>query len=272
MICRFLTIGLVLAFAGRVAGEASPEDVSDLFSKAKEHFRAGNELAETDPEAAREAFARAAARFERLADEYGIRTGPLYYNVGNCHFRMGDVGRAILNYRRALDLTPNDPNLRRNLAYARARRIDRIPEPERTRLLKTVLFWHYDPALRTRWLVFLWAYLIVWTAAAVRIVRPVPGIRAVLAIAVAACALFGGSVAWELVARQRERPGVVLAGEVVARKGDSTSYEPAFAEPLHAGTEFVVAEDRGDWLEVSLADGRRCWLPAGSVGLVREPG
>ena len=58
-------------------------------------------------------------------------------------------------------------------------------------------------------------------------------------------------------------------GRKSARKGDADTYEAAFTEPLHAGTEFVLVEDRGDWVQAELSDGRRCWLPARAVGLVR---
>jgi len=47
------------------------------------------------------------------------------------------------------------------------------------------------------------------------------------------------------------------------------TYEASFKDPLHAGTEFVLVEQRNDWLHVELPDGRRCWLPAQAAGLVR---
>ena len=62
---------------------------------------------------------------------------------------------------------------------------------------------------------------------------------------------------------------MVLAEEVIARKGDSDTYEASFQDPLHAGTEFVLVEERGHWIHVELPDGRRCWLPSRDVGLVR---
>ncbi len=68
---------------------------------------------------------------------------------------------------------------------------------------------------------------------------------------------------------RRVRPGVILDAEVIARKGDSRSYEPRCKEPLHAGTEFVRLESRGGWSRVYLPDGSECWLPEDSVGMVR---
>ena len=62
--------------------------------------------------------------------------------------------------------------------------------------------------------------------------------------------------------------GVILADEVIARKGNSETYQPSFEAPLHTGTEFEMIEKREDWFHVSLSDGRKCWLPQHSVGLI----
>ena len=82
--------------------------------------------------------------------EGGIENGKLYYNLGNVYFRMNDIGRAILNYRRAESYIPNDPNLHQNLSYARSRRLDEIEERQKTKVLRTLFFWHYDLSGWTR--------------------------------------------------------------------------------------------------------------------------
>jgi hypothetical protein len=38
---------------------------------------------------------------------------------------------------------------------------------------------------------------------------------------------------------------------------------------LHAGAEFVLVEERKNWVQVELPDGRTCWLPSGAVAMVR---
>jgi len=43
----------------------------------------------------------------------------LYYNIGNCYFRQGELGYAILYYLRAKRLNPNDDDINSNLAFAR---------------------------------------------------------------------------------------------------------------------------------------------------------
>ena len=62
--------------------------------------------------------------------------------------------------------------------------------------------------------------------------------------------------------------GVVVEREVIARQGNGFIYDNAFTSPLHAGTEFSVIEQRGEWCYAKLLNGDTCWLPENSVELV----
>lgn len=63
-------------------------------------------------------FAEAAEQYEAMLAEDGPRAGVLQ-NLGSAYFRMGDFGRAILAFERALLLEPRNPDLRANLKLAR---------------------------------------------------------------------------------------------------------------------------------------------------------
>ncbi|MCM8782307.1 MAG: tetratricopeptide repeat protein [Candidatus Omnitrophica bacterium] len=52
--------------------------------------------------------------------ESGWESGNLYYNLGNCYFKKGQLGRAILNYEKARRLIPLDKDLESNYEYARS--------------------------------------------------------------------------------------------------------------------------------------------------------
>jgi len=52
-----------------------------------------------------------------LKDNY--HSAELYFNLGNCYYKKGDLGYAILNYLRAQRLDPTDDDIKANLAFAR---------------------------------------------------------------------------------------------------------------------------------------------------------
>lgn len=269
LIQALLGFGALLWLGTAAFAELSETEIADLFSQGKEFFRQANEAAANKPQEARDLYRKAALRFERITREGGVQNGKLHYNTGNAYFRMNDFGRAILNYRRAEQFIPNDPNLQQNLDTARKRRTDRIEEQQKTKVLKTVFFWHYDLSAGTRSTIFTLAFLVVWGAAAAKLFFPRPFLRWVIGVSAALSLMFLASILVELSDLKKHRPGVIVAQEVVARKGDSETYEASFKEPLHSGTEFTLVEDRGEWLHLELIDSRRCWIPAKAAGLVR---
>jgi len=269
---RAIAFAVVFLWAPTVAraGEALDRaEIADLFSQAKQFFHDANDLSATDRTAAVDLYRKAVMRFERIVRDGRINNGRLYYNIGNTYFRMGDIGRAILNYRRAEPLLPNDNNLRQNLDYARRQRVDRIDEKERVRLLKTLFFWHYDLTSRVRLTAFAACFAVFWLCAAARIFVRKGLLNWILVLSGVIWVLFLASLGAEEINAARSSSGVVLADDVIGRKGDAETYQPSFEEPLHAGTEFRLVESRQDWYHIELADGRSSWIPRKAAELVR---
>ena len=267
---------LLLPLTSRQAsgGERLPQarkqpQIRQLFDEATALFDQAGQVSGTDPDKARALFRQAALGYERLIIQDGIENGRLYYNIGNAWFQAEDLGRAILNYRKALQYMPNDPNLRQNLKYARNKRLDNIAEPQKTKVFQTLFFWHYDLSTPVKILVFGILFVLVWIVAGIRrlLNRPVFGWPFLLAVALTV--MMGASLIAEAVILRQVTPGVILDPSVVARKGNSENYAPSFTEPLHAGTEFELVEQRGQWYDIRLPDGRTCWVPASSAGMIR---
>ncbi len=260
---------LVILFLCSTAGAASPAKLSTakraiILHEANNFFRLAGQAADSGQAA--ELYNKALLRYKRLT-RTGLRNGKLYYNIGNTYFRLHDLGRAILNYRLAGQYLPDDQNLEKNLTFALSRQPDEIIPRQRQRIMKTLLFWHYDLSSRTRWFIFAVACLLFWIIAFVRLAkgRHGPGLAAILPFLIAM--LMGGSLAVNHLWPPKQA-GVLLAHEEIARKGDGLSYRPSFTEPLHAGLDFDLLEKRNSWLHIELRDGRRCWIPAASAAIV----
>jgi tetratricopeptide (TPR) repeat protein len=243
--------------------------ITDLYSQAKDYFRQATGKSLTSTDEAMELYKKSAMRYERLINEGGIENGRIYYNLGNIYFRMNDIGRAILYYRKAEQYTPNDSNLRQNLEYAREKCVDKIEEKQETKVLKTLFFWHYDLSVKTRLMMFTVFFAIVWISAGFRIFFKMPFLLWCIAVSSFLSIMLSGSLVAEEYILKKTRPGVILSSETITRKGNSETYEPSFKEPLHAGTEFTLLEERGDWYQIELSDSRTCWVSANDVELVR---
>ncbi len=55
---------------------------------------------------------------------------PVYYNLGNAHFKQGELSQAILAYERCLRLNPTDKNAKYNLRFAQTQIIDNIADTQ----------------------------------------------------------------------------------------------------------------------------------------------
>ena len=304
-VARAVRVAAVLLAGAWLAGPAAVQSGAEpgpavWLAEAEQHFAAGNELAGAGrAAAAEEQFRAALLRYERAAAALGRGNGLLLYNIGNTHLRLGDLGRAVLHYREAQRLIPADPNLQQSLRHTRSLRRDRINADGAGSVLRLLFFWHYRWPLQVRVTLLLVAVNLLWLLAAWRALRRVlsregaaeggtaaratevrrrearrrieaRATGAVFAVAGLAAVAAGGSVAAELLNPGPEA-AVIVAAEVTARRGDGEAYAPAFAGPLHAGTELLVLEERPDWLHAALADGRRAWLPAHAVAVVGRP-
>jgi tetratricopeptide (TPR) repeat protein len=243
-------------------------EIGRHLAEAETAFRRAVDLDRSDPEAARDYYRKAILHFERITDEGGIRNGRLYYNIGNAYFRLEDVGRAILNYKRAALFMPADGNLEQNLEQARARRADQIEKKQREKVFKTLFFMHYDIPSRVRLTIFNICFACIWLFAALMLVWRSGTIRLGLVISIVVSALFFSSLVAEGIQLSRRPEGVIVADEIIARKGDAETYQPSFIEPLHAGTEFSLLGRRADWWQIELDNGVRGWIPAHAGELV----
>jgi hypothetical protein len=258
-------IGLVLAVCAPLrASELSKSEQLRVLDDALAAFDRG--AAETSPARAAEHYRQAADGFEKLVAA-GVENGELYYNLGNTYLRLGDVGRAIVNYRRAARLIPDDANLNANLHFARSRVPTPIEPSAENKLLHGVLFWHYGTSIRGRTQVAMICFVACWLLLAIRLLTNGAWLRnaalALLLVAIVA----GASSAVSTIDARRTPDGVLIAGHTIIRKGNGTTYEPVFNEPLSAGVEFTILETRTDatgrvWHRVAFPNDAQGWLPA----------
>ena len=70
-------------------------------------------------------YATAAGIYNKMRTD-GMESANLYYNLGNCYYKLGENTQAILNYERALLLNPGDAMTRYNLQMAQQAIVDKI--------------------------------------------------------------------------------------------------------------------------------------------------
>jgi len=270
VIRRSAQFGLLLAVLvapARVAAadEAlSPERQREILHDAIHAFDEAVAAMASDPPQARELYRRSIACFQTLVD-HGVDNAAVQYNLGNAYYRLGDLGRAVLHYRRAQRWGGLDDKLGLNLAFVRGQVTPQVRADDSQRLRRNLLFWHYGTTLRQRYGTALLCSIVGWGVLLLTLRWRRATLRAVGMLAVAVGLVAGGSAAWQLHDDSRRPPAVVVGEPHILRLGRGDAYDAALDQPLGPGTELRVLTQRADWVEVVLLDGTTGWLRADRV-------
>lgn len=223
----------------------------------EEIFERGNQLYQDGD------FAGAVDAYEAVMSA-GFESAELHYNLGNAYFKSGELGRSILEWERALALSPGDGDAQANLELARSLTQDAVEPLPRFWLLSALSWW---VRLLPRGLLILLvggAWLTGGVAVVTRILARSPDVQrwaGWLAVAAAVVvAVFGTNLAVrELSLGQPER-AVILADAVPVRSAPSDEDDLTLFE-IHEGTSVRVEQRTGMWAEVVLDDGKVGWVP-----------
>jgi len=260
-------VAALMALGACAKADLAKDEIYTLFNQANEAFRQANSV--TDEAEADKLYEKAILSYERIVSEGGIQNAGLYYNLGNAYLLRENVGKAILNYKRAERIDAADANLRKNLEFARTQRIDKIIPKTKKRVLQTLFFWHYDFSLKTRFALSCIFFAIAFISAAVMVwFGRTPPTKAAVVISAVLLLFFAVSVAVESRQRASAVAGVITAQSIVAHQGDGQSYPESFKDPLHAGTEFDMVEHRPGWLHIKLGDDSDAWIPQTAAELI----
>ena len=248
---------VAIALSGAVSAQTAPPDI--LMSDANRHYERGE-------------YAEAVQLYESLIGQ-GYRDAAIYYNLANAYLESGDLGRSILNYLRAEELSPRDPDILSNLELARSRTIDQL-EAEGDSLVASVA------DFGRRWATtfeFGLAALLLWIAAGAGVcalilqphIRRKALIRGSAELALVLMAVLLVLLSSMLYSNPYENTGVVTARTVEILDGPGVQFDDVFS--LHSGAQVHLTDSRHGWLRITLPGGELVgWAPSHTIEAVRE--
>ncbi len=235
---------LIVLIVTLVAFRVGAAEVGEAFSKGNALYGEGK-------------YSEAAASYE-TAVANGVRTANLFFNLGNAYYRSGDLGRACLNFERALELDPGHREAEANLVLARERIGVGLARPGG--FVAENLDWprRVTAGVLTAcsWSVLIAGGLLVM------------GTRKGLAIVLLCAGLAGaglGSFAWF----KRGWDPADAASAVVAGEGSPLRYAPAESAPASGnaagGSHARILSTSGEWLYCEVEGSTRGWLQTQAV-------
>lgn len=217
--------------------------------------------------------AYAAGRYQDAIRGYesllkGGTSAELYYNLGNAYYRTEDITHAVLNYERALLLSPGDKDIRHNLQMARSKTIDKItPETE-------FFFVTWLRALVNMMSVDAWARMAL-IALALAIVLALVYLFADI-VWLRKLGFFGGGLlllvflfsnVFAVLQKQElvnRRGAIVIDAAVNVKSTPAQNGTDLFI--LHEGTRVDIIDNQmQQWKQVRVADGKEGWVEAKQI-------
>jgi len=191
----------------------------------------------------------------------------LYFNIGNAHYKLNNIGPSVYYYEKALQLDPNDSDIKTNLTFAENARIDAIESLPKTVFKKwyqavSGIFTFNGWAIATVVFVLLFValFLIYYFSISERkkrllFVASLLSIVFLFISCVMAFKTFGDF--------KNNSPAIIFAETAEVKSEPNLGSDSAFT--LHEGTKVQIIAEETNWVRIELADGKDGWIPVGDL-------
>jgi len=105
-----------------ITNSVTAENVDSLFVSANNLYKTND-------------FEAAIENYKKIESQ-DLVSAELYYNLGNCYYKLNKVGPSIYYYEKALKLNPLNEDVKKNLVFAKRLAFDNIQELPKTILQK----------------------------------------------------------------------------------------------------------------------------------------
>ncbi len=177
----------------------------------------------------------------------GVSSGNLYYNLGNAYFKEGELGKALLNYERAMRLIPRDADLRMNIRLIDNKYFEERRSP----------FFSIDEIA----IIGGFFFLLLSIAGILHVVFPRTQKRLKWPIRIITILFF---IALGIFAFKFYNEETLCKGIIIACEGAIARYEPSIygvkAFELREGEKVVILEEYSGWMKVKKIDGLLGWV------------
>jgi tetratricopeptide (TPR) repeat protein len=232
------------------------QDIQSLFQTANEFYQEGD-------------YQHAVSAYLQVLGQ-GYQSPAIYYNLGNCYFRMEQIGEAVLYYEKGLKLDPHDPDIQFNLELANLRVVDRIELPPKFFLFSwwdnLKVFYSIGQLTRLVLILFGLAILLIILRLFVRRYR----FRSWLISSAIISGVLFFLWLYVLIVRVNEfnniREGVILSPNVTVLSAPDENSTDMFL--LHEGVKVQLDDQREYWVKINLPDGKSGWVKTEDLGII----
>ena len=214
-------------------------------------------------------FQAAADLYEELLKANG-ESATVYYNLGNCYYKLNKIAPSILNFERALLLEPGNADIRFNLEIAKTKAVDRIESvgdfflTEWFLAVQNLLSTDAWSKFSITCFIFLIAGLFLFFFSR-RIFIKKTGFF--IAMGLLIVVVFGNCFAYNQKKKLTQRnEAIIFTPTTTIKSSPDNSGTDLFI--LHEGTKVRLKNKLGGWNEIETADGNVGWIKSSEIEVI----
>lgn len=196
----------------------------------------------------------------------------LYFNLANAHYKLNNIAPSIYFYEKALQLSPNDEEIKSNLAFAKNMTIDAIDNIPLTGLSKivnkitnTMSFDNWAKISVSLVFCFVVLFLMYYFAYST-INKRLAFIGSLTTLCLVFISLAFAFHKYNLV--KNDRPAIVFEQESKIKSEPNSRSEESFR--LHEGTKVQVLDTVNNWSKIKLSDGKIGWVSTDEIRMLSD--
>lgn len=212
------------------------------------------------------AYVKAIENYTKIL-ETGKHSSALYYNLANAHYKLNHIAPSIYYYEKALLLSPDDADIKNNLAFAQNMTIDvieELPQPGFSKMVNGIIgnFTYEQWALTSIVCMFLFVIgYLVYYFSITPLKKRIAFIGGFILLGVSILSVVFAYSQYNLQASKH--PAIIFAKETNIMAEPNNRSAEVFK--LHEGAKVNVEETINDWKKIKLSDGKEGWLPSSDV-------
>jgi tetratricopeptide (TPR) repeat protein len=191
----------------------------------------------------------------------------LYFNLGNAHYKLNNIAPSIYYYEKALQLAPNDEDIKNNLAFAQNMTIDAIdvvPEAGLSKILNNATNTMTFDAWAKIAIGFVFCFVIlflVYYFAYSSLRKRLAFLGSLASLTMLCITLLFAFHKFNL--DKKNKPAIVFAKEILVKNAPNNRSEESFR--LHEGTKVQILDTVDDWKKIKLQDGKTGWVSSEDI-------
>lgn len=200
----------------------------------------------------------------------GYQSPELYYNLGNCYYKLQEIPSAILYFEKALKLNPNDENIIHNLSLCNSLIPDRIEK------LPRLFFVNWYQGLYNYFPIDIWAYiglvffslfaffLLIYFISSRMLLRKFGFWIGIIFFSLSVFTFFLTIQKYSSFKKHDE--AIVFTPSITVKSSPAKNSVDLFV--IHEGTKITIMDKVGEWQKIKIQNGSIGWIESENVQII----